>query len=177
MNPNLPNNPNRSVDATQGSDLWTQTFFKENILTALLQDVGSLEDEGLDDEHCEYIQKAIGKYMSATSSIANTGFFAGKSLSERIEHFGEIYRNWNRIKGTEVRKQLERRRLHRSLRDARQEIANKERKLRFEIANNYDVAVLKAGYEALQGVITLVPDTFKNVGKALEKYYSRGGTI
>ncbi len=168
---------NRNVDASQGSDLWIQTFFKETMLTALLNDIGSLEDRGLDDEHCEYVQRALEKYADATTAVPNVGFFAGKSLSKRIELFAEIYRDWNDVDGFSENEIRQRRSFHRSLRKARQEIADKERKLRFEIVNNYDVAGLKAGYEALQGVITLVPDTFKNVGKALDKYFSRGGTV
>lgn len=168
---------NRNVNGSLGSNLWKANYFRKDILTSLLQDVYDLTESGLEEQYCKEIRRALEYYYNLTLSVSRTGFFNNNSLGEPVGKFAKCYEEWNKVEGTSSTEIGERRKYYRKLQKYRQEIADSERKMQFELEKNLDLKTLESAYKAFQGVINLVPDTFKNISKALVVYSKKGGTF
>src|SRR3990172_295912 len=88
----------RTVDNTRGSTLWHFNYFRQSILTNLLDDLYDLESRGLDDNICNQIQSFLEYFGNAATDIPEGGFMTGPIYKD-IEKFTNFYVNWNNIKG------------------------------------------------------------------------------
>lgn len=164
----------KPLNSKRGSHLWSFNHFRSIVLTRLLDDLYNLEESGLKDEHCQKITDALNYFGNAATDIPSAGPFLGP-LYKDIEDFTELYRKWNDVKGKDADAVAERRALRLKLKAQRHRITNKARKLQAAIDEKMDTKLLQAGYQALSGLITAVPDLFSGLGKALTEYAKRGG--
>lgn len=166
----------REVDNTRGSHLWSYNHFRTRILTSLLNDLIDLENSGFeDDKICDKIQLALDYFINASTHVPQGGFLSGGPLYKEIENFKNTYVRWNNIKGGKDIHRVERRKRIRELRDKRQKISNKVRKLQYELDNNLDQKILHDTYRAIGNIIGMVPDIFKNLSDSYADYLKRGG--
>ena len=164
----------RTVDNTRGSKLWSFNYFRKNILTNLLNDLYNLEATGLDDEICRKIQASLEYFGNAATEIPKGGFMTGPIYKD-IEIFAKYYQEWNDIKGVDEDDRRNRRDARLKLKKQRQIITNKARKLQYELDNNLDQRLLEAGYHAIEGLVTLVPDLLNNLTQSFNEFVKRGG--
>jgi hypothetical protein len=168
--------PSRAVDASRGTTLWTFNYYRSTMLTRLLDDLVTLEQTGLDDALCAKIHQSLSYFSNAATDVPSGGFLT-EPIYKDIDRFVELYDEWNRIQGQERFHINERRWVHKQLRQQRQKITDKARKLQYELDNNLDRLVMESTYRALADLITMGPNLFQNLGKALAEFTKRGGTL
>jgi hypothetical protein len=166
----------RAVDNSTGSPLWAYNFLRTRVLTSLLNDLVTLEQTGLEDRYCDMISTGLEYFINASTEIPSGGFLTG-NLSDEIEKFAGMYKNWNDIRGTEPKDAYDRHLILGELRNQRQRITDKARRLQLEIEQNMDVALVFDTYKAIGGLIKLVPDTFTSLAGAVGEYVKRGGKV
>jgi predicted nucleotide-binding protein (sugar kinase/HSP70/actin superfamily) len=165
----------RTVNNTRGSTLWSFNYFRQNILTNLLDDLYDLESTGLDDKICNKIQAFLEYFGNAATDIPEGGFMTGPIYKD-IEKFTNFYVNWNKIKGEDEESRQKRKSARLKLKEQRQAITNKARRLQYELDNNLDQKLLEAGYRAIGDLTTLVPDLLNNLTQSFNEFVKRGGT-
>jgi hypothetical protein len=171
-----PMTGSRSVDNTSGSPLWAYNYIRTRILTSLLNDLVALEKTGLEDQYCDMLSTGLEYFINASTEIPSGGFLTG-SIGKEIEKFAELYKQWNDIHGTDEKDAYERHLLLNQLRDQRQRITDVARKVQVEIEKNMDVSLLFDTYEAIGGLIKLVPNLFTSLAGAFTEYVKRGGKV
>ncbi len=165
----------RAVDNTRGSNLWSFNHFRTSILTGLLNDIIDLENQGLEEDHCNIIRKSLEYFVNAATNVPEGGLFSGKALYLNIEYFLNTYKSWNDIEGNKPENLIKRRKIVSKLRERRQDITNKSRRLQYELENNLDQKLLSDSYTAIGEIIKLVPNIFKNLSTSYSDYLKRGG--
>ncbi len=165
----------RTVDNTRGSTLWSFNYFRQSILTTLLDDLYDLESTGLDDKICNKIQSFLEYFGDAATDIPEGGFMTGPIYKD-VEKFTNLYVNWNKIKGDDGECRQKRKSARMKLKEQRQVITNKARRLQYELDNNLDQKLLEAGYRAIGDLTTLVPDLLNNLTQSFNEFVKRGGT-
>ncbi len=160
----------RDVNNTQGSFLWQYNHFRTDILTSLLNDLMDLENDGMDENICQGVQKSLGYFVNASTAVPKGGFLSGGPLYKEIEEFQITYVGWNNINGRSPELSKQRRQMLSLLRQKRQRISNKVRKLQFELQNNLDQKILADCYNAVGELIKLVPGMFKNLASSYGDY-------
>ena len=168
---NKVENTNRScpVDGSRGTPLWKVNYYRTKMLTTLLDDLVQLESVGADAECFGEIRLSLEYFINALTEVPN-GVLSGKPLYKMVEDFLESCREWDEIKGTSRDSVLKRRAVIRKLRKARQCVSDKMRKLQYQLENNTDMQLLSDAYRAMGGIMNLLPDTFRHVGKAVKRY-------
>ena len=169
-----PTNANRAVDNTRGTPLWAFNYFRSQILTNLLNDLYDHEAARFSQEYCDKITRALEYFVNATTEIPSGGLVTG-AIYPTVDRFTVLYREWNDILGESTRSIEDRRYKLHELRQQRQKISDKTRSLQYEIEHNLDRQLLKKSYEALGDLITLVPQSFKNLTEVLTEFLKRGG--
>jgi len=170
-----PQGQPRTIDNTRGSTLWSFNYFRQSILTNLLDDLYDLESAGLDDTICNKIQTFLEYFGNAATDIPEGGFMTGPIYKD-IEKFTNFYASWNDIKGENEESRQKRRSARLKLKGQRQVITNKARRLQYELDNNLDQKLLEAGYRAIGDLTTLVPDLLNNLTQSFNEFVKRGGT-
>lgn len=165
----------RTVDNTRGSTLWHFNYFRQRILTKLLDDLYDLESTGMDDNICHRIQTFLEYFSNAATDIPDGGFMTGPIYKD-IEKFTNLFIDWNKIKGGDEESQRKRRSARLKLKEQRQVITNKARRLQYELDNNLDQKLLEAGYRAIGDLTTLVPDLLNNLTRSFNEFVKRGGS-
>jgi hypothetical protein len=166
----------REVNSTRGSTLWSFNYFRKNVLTNLLDDLYDLEASGLKDDICRKIQDFLEHFGNAATDIPAGGFMTGPIYRD-IEKFTNLYVSWNDIKGEDEESHRKRRSARLRLKEQRQIITNKARRLQYELDNNLDQKLLEAGYRAIGDLTTLVPDLLNNLTQSFNEFVKRGGKI
>jgi hypothetical protein len=166
----------RTVDNTRGSMLWSFNYFRQNILTNLLDDLYDLEATGMDDQVCVKVQAFLEYFGNAATDIPEGGFMTGPIYRD-IEKFTNFYIAWNNIKGEDEECRKDRRKARIKLKAQRQAITNKARRVQYELDNNLDQKLLDAGYRAIADVTTLGPDLLNNLTQSFNEFVKRGGTV
>lgn len=166
----------RNVDNTRGSHLWSYNHFRTSILTSLLNDLIDLENNGFENENiCKQVQRSLEYFINASTHVPQGGFLSGGPLYKEIENFKEAYVAWNNVHGGDDVHKSQRRKYMRKLRDRRQSISNKVRRLQYELENNLDQKILHDSYRAIGEMITMVPNVFINLSVSYKDYLKRGG--
>ena len=161
----------RSVNNYRGSALWQYNHFRISILTSLLNDITDLENEGMEENICQMVQKSLNYYINASTAVPQGGFLSGGPLYKEIENFHKIYVEWNGIEGKNNPKiSAERRKKLSSLKKQRQRITDKVRRLQYELQNNLDQKILHDSYNAIGEMIGVVPNMFKNLSASYKLY-------
>jgi len=167
---NLPKT-SRSVNNTKGSVLWEFNHMRRAILTNLLNDLVDLEYEGFSNQELsDKVQLFLEYLINAATEVPEGGLFSGKPLYKDFESFKKAFVEWNNIKGHEDANRAARRKRIEILRNKRQNITNKVRKLQYELENNLDQKLIHDSYKVIGDMINLVPDIFKNLSGAYRDY-------
>ena len=167
----------RSVNNTRGSFLWSYNHFRTSILTSLLNDLIDLENDGLNEDICKLVRKSLEYFINASTNVPQGGFLSGGPLYKEIESFANTYRDWNDINGKDASNIKLRRLLVVKLRQKRQQISNKVRRIQFELENGLDQKILSDSYKAIGELINLGPNLFLNLTSSYKDFMKRGGRI
>jgi hypothetical protein len=166
----------RKVDNTQGSKLWAFNHFRSPILTSLLNDLVDLQADGLEEQYCKKILAFLEYSVNYATEFPRGGLLTGPIYKE-IDKFKELYFEWNEIQGSTEKDSWDRQEYLRQLRDQRQRITDKARRLQYELDNELDQKLLADAYRTIGELINLVPNLFKNLAHAYSEYVARGGFI
>jgi len=99
----------------RGTTAWAIKYFKEEILTSLVDDLATKNKTGIEEEICTQIREAL---RNTAASVTNRdGSFMKKNFKQRLGDYLEIYTRWN-----DARTELERRLILDELRERKNQI-------------------------------------------------------
>ncbi len=153
----------------RGTTVWHLNCLRSDLLPNLLDDLVSAERTGLIEGHCKEVKRALDKVVNSATSIPDGSFWT-RSIWKELEGFKEIYDNWNSMFGDHHTAQQHRRTALKKLRKQRHCIAKKIRKHQHILANELDLKLITASHEAMADLVKAVPDLFKELGKAVNRY-------
>ncbi|MBV8299675.1 MAG: trypsin-like peptidase domain-containing protein [Candidatus Eremiobacteraeota bacterium] len=157
----------------RGNASWKLKFFRQTAMTALLDDLSDLTDDGLEDGECNMIVKALDKIANATSDFEGAAFW-DRPIHQDIESFQTIYRNWNGYErgkpGTSDRREAMKR-----LRQERGRLSDKIREYRGvldqpDLYGQGDDDMFAGIFSAFEEIAHDCPKKFRNIRGMLSKY-------
>ncbi len=158
-----------NFDGSHGTALWAFDRFRSDALSKILNDLLALERSGLEESICQQVQNALDIVVNEATSIPD-GTFISKPLWKDLEAFRDTYVQWNDINGTDEASREKRKVLLKKLRDKRHKVARRSRKNQFVLANNLDLSVVRAMYDAMAEVSSAVPDIFRELSKSVGRF-------
>lgn len=156
-----------------GTPSWAFNRLREDAFVQLMDDLASVQYQGLKPEDCERVKIALAKAVNCATAIPDGSFFT-KPIWQRIKAFEITYHSWNEPKGADPfavehrQKELER------LRKLRHKLAKTTRKNLAVLDKELDIKLVEDVYQALSNLVTSAPETFKNVARALERFSKAG---
>ena len=157
-----------ALDARHGSDLWKFNRFRSLVLVGLLDDLSLHGDSGISDAHCREIRDGLSRITNAATELPD-GAFLRRSVWQEFARMEDLYDRWNAVDGDSPQARFERKTLLRKLRKRRHAIANRVRRNQFRIAEELDLAFLKAVYEASGAMVKALPELLTNLARALNR--------
>ena len=157
------------LDNRRGTTLWKVNNYRSKILTGLLNDFTDLEKVGIEAGDFAVIRRSLEYFINAVTEIPNA-LLSGKPLYRMLEDFLELCQEWSEVRGETEDSILKRRRLMHKLRKQRQAISDKMRRLQYLLEKDTDVQLIADAYQAISGLMNLVPDVFRHLGKVVGKY-------
>jgi len=164
----------RVVTASRGSVVWGINLLRSDALSRLLDDLVDLEETGLRREDCRKVAIALEKLANQASSVPDHTWWRHTIYGE-VEKFKEMYDQWNYNEGSNSEAIYRRKVALKELRARRNLLATTIRKNQYIIQEELDLALVDSMYSALRELNLALPALFKNVGKAVARYYSRMG--
>jgi hypothetical protein len=168
----IVNQQDQKLDASRGTALWGLNWFRRDALTALLDDLLDMQRTGVDDAICGHVKESLGKVVNIYTSVPDGGFLRSVIWKE-LQRFSDKYADWNDVYGDDLVAINNRQKSLRELRNRRHKIAKKIRYNQHILANELDLQLIDATYDALSGLIKSVPGIFSNLAKAINRYLSR----
>jgi len=159
----------RKIDVSSGTPIYAYNQFWMNMLDCLLNDLTTLETDGLSRDKSEIIEKSLGQFEESTSKLSDNGFFSG-SMTSIAKKFKEIFEKWNGENTAETRNKY-----ISKLKKTRQQISSRARRLQFELSMDLNPDNLKACYESMGELIKESPDNFKKLNKQYSRFVKNGG--
>jgi len=153
----------------RGSPSWAFNRLREDALAQLLNDLYSVEDQGLTPEQCKLVADAIAKVVNYATAIPD-GSFLSRPIWVILQKFENAYRNWNEPKGVTPQAIQHRRNHYFRLRKIRHKIARRTRKNLAVIDKELDIKLVEDTYKALGNLVSAGPDIFKNLAKAVSRF-------
>jgi hypothetical protein len=157
----------------KGTALWALNRYREDALTALLDDLVDLENEGLPPDECVGVRRALEKGANRASEIED-GWF--RNVLHAFERLVKDYEKWNDPTGTEPATVAERRGHLKTLRRTRQRLATRIRKRTHVLAKSLDLRIVDAQYEALEELIRAIPTKLPKLAKAVARFAAGRGS-
>ena len=161
-------------DPTRGSALWGMNRLREDALPHLLDDLLFLERKGLDQETCGKVKLALGQIVNAATSLPDGGFLK-PVIWRQFAVFEELYHEWNFREGDDPEAANHRHAMLKKMRHRRHKIAQSIRRNQYILANELDLRIIDACYDAMGSLTRAVPDLFGNLAKAVGRFYAGKG--
>jgi|WetSurMetagenome_2_1015567.scaffolds.fasta_scaffold394047_1 hypothetical protein len=152
----------------RGTPTWGINKLRTDLLVALLNDLQTLEKDGLDEDKCVIVTQALGQVTNSATAIPD-GSFWRRTIWSRFQKFEDIYREWNEINGSDPDSIFLRTAKLRELRKQRNRIATKIRVNQYILTNELDLNLIRDCYDALGGITKAFPDLFKALTKSLDR--------
>lgn len=157
----------------KGTVTYDLNIWRKNALTAFLDDLVSVEENGLEPEECRKVKSALECGANKASELPDGSFFR-RAIYQDFERFIDSYEKWNDPTGNDDATVTERRSLLRKLRKRRNKLARRIRKNMQILEEELDKEFVRAQYEALNDLVRTLPKQFKSLSKLLEKILKSG---
>jgi hypothetical protein len=158
------------LDCSRGTVVWGFNWFRTDALTQFLNDLLELENRGMEEEHCDLVQGAIGRIVNVATAIPD-GSWLRRSVWSELQVFEQLYIEWNHHAGPDSHHH--RRHTLRHMRRRRNRIATRVRKNQFILSNELDLKLVEDMHGALGNLTTSLPELFKNLAAAVGRFASR----
>lgn len=158
----------------RGSGYWGLDLLRSDALPRFLKDLVDREDAGLELSKCNQVHKALQKLCIHAAEIPDKSIFP-ISVKDHAIRFLTAYEHWNSIDGVRdhTAAVVARRKALTKMISRRHAMATRIRKQRRIIEKDLDLKVVDGIYEGLAELPKVMPDIFKNLSKAVERYFSR----
>ena len=158
------------LDARRGTVIWGFNRFRSDALVQLLNDLLEKENEGLSDNHCEHVTKALGQVVNLATAIPDGSWFKSAVWKE-LQDFEKLYQEWNSHTGEDALRK--RKKTLQSLRKKRNRIAKRIRRNQFILENELDLKLIEDMYGAFGQVTRALPDIFRNLAGAVGRFQKK----
>lgn len=162
------------IQASRGTPLWGINLFRADALSQLLNDLLEQEKVGLKRDECDKVKLMLGKMVNLAADFPDRPFLRNVLLQE-MRDFARIYAEWNFHEGAAPDAVQNRQLALEKLRDKRHRIARKIRKSQYVLANELDLQVVRAFYDALKTLCEEFPSIFSRLAKAVGRFLKRMG--
>ena len=157
------------IELRHGGAIWALNRYREDALSAFLDDLVMRRDLGFTKKECDQVKTALDFGANRMAAIPDGSFWGG-SLLRAFETFQKEYANWNSHEGGDEKHALNRTAALRRLRRARQKLARRVRKSQHVLANDLDLRLIDAQYTALGKLVDSLPSVFGNLAKAVARF-------
>ncbi|NIW79280.1 MAG: hypothetical protein GWN16_07365 [Calditrichae bacterium] len=157
------------LDDSKGTKLWAFDNLRKDVLVRLMNDLSVAQKAGLSDEQCEGVKVMLAQITNTVTAIPDT-IVIGRKIWRDFNRFEKVFADWNEIKGNDETTSRQRKKKLDKLRSIRHKLANKIRRNKYILDNQLDLELIKSSYEAVNELVKIAPNTFKELGKALKKY-------
>ena len=164
MKKSLAFQPGQKGTVTYDLNIW-----RSCALTALLEDLVTAEEDGLQQAECKVVDKAIERGVTRASGLDDGSIFR-RAIFQDYQRLLDTYRDWNYPQGREPSSITERRRQMKRLRTRRNKLARRIRKNGHILEKELDKAFIDAQYEALNDLVSTLPNLFGKLAKVLVRY-------
>ena len=152
----------------KGTVTYDLNIWRSRALTAFLDDLVSVEDNGLVAEDCKKVRSSLERGANKASELPDGSFFR-RAIYQDFERFIQTYEQWNNPTGNDDATVAERRAFLEKLRKRRHKLARRIRKNMQIIEEELDKGFVRAQYEALNDLVAALPEQFKRLSKCLGK--------
>ena len=159
------------ADTSIGTEIWAFNRFRQDALSQFLKDILALEKTGIEEEDCEKIRDSLQQISVDASSIPDGTYFS-KAIYCEIDDFRKAYTKWNNVNGSNEIAIKDRNIAFEALKKKRHKISKKTRKHQHVLANDLDLKVVDNMYDSFNGLVSLLPNVFNNLGNAVARYHS-----
>lgn len=80
-----------------GGAPWSVKYYKERIISGLIDDLSKRHDNGIPGEVCNQVYNALTEAVELIRDIRDGGFFF-KHFFKILEEFQQVYLTWNKVK-------------------------------------------------------------------------------
>lgn len=155
------------LNARRGTVLWAIDHFRNNGLQALINDLRSLEDRGLNPSECNAVQDALAEVVAVAAEVPQ-GTYWQSSIYGEFERFLAAYIMWN---GHKPEGAVQRRAELGRIRIRKQAIARRVRAHKHHLAS-LDRDLVVRMYRALERIPKQMPPLFPKVAAAAGRFKS-----
>lgn len=161
-------------DASRGTAAWAMQELREDALVGFMDDLLAREEHGVTQEQCGVARKALEKLVIKASAIPDRLPFR-RSIMVCLERFTAAYVEWNEPPGAGPAQVAARRKALKKMYRSRHKLAGAMRKNPYILANELDLGLVKGMYEAIAEIVKILPEVFRNLAKAVERFGRRTG--
>jgi hypothetical protein len=163
-------------DSTRGSPVWAFDQFRDDALSSFLRDLLHAEKDGLTALQCEHAQTALREIRIEAVRIPDKSRWFASSIADELVRFEDLYVNWNHNEHqTRADAIRHRKKYWNKLLKSRHRISTRFRKNKAKIAQDLDLAPMKAFYGSFDTLAKAVPEVFVNLSKATADFAKKLG--
>jgi hypothetical protein len=157
----------------RGTRLYQLNRWREDALTAFLDDLVRAEENGFTHDQCAQVRRHLELMANGFSRFPDHSILRGSMLSS-MERLVQAYVQWNHPEGTDDATVTKRRARLQVLRRRRQKLARVIRANVHVLEAELDLKFLEDQYAAMGSLVKALPDLFKSLAKALETLLKKG---
>jgi hypothetical protein len=150
---------------------WKINYFRTSTMTALLSDLSSYEDEGIEEQECRQIKIALENAANVFSGL-DRGAFWERPLHEDLELIRDIYDSWNDCRAGRVGAELRKLTL-REFRDKRQELSRRVNDSQALLFNESDDELIDQMFDSFRELSARFPGRFIKIARNIETFQRR----
>jgi hypothetical protein len=168
-------NKKAPFDATRGSPVWAFERFTQEALSNFLRDLLHAEKDGFTAVQCDRTQVALRDLRIGATEFPDHTWFSN-SIASEMERFESLYVQWNHNPAQIRSEAIAHRQKHwNKLADSRHRITTRVRRNKAKLADELDLAAMKAFYGSFDDLAKALPDIFVNLSKATASFAKKLG--
>jgi hypothetical protein len=146
-------------DMARNSPGWAFDRFRSDALPRLLDDLGPVNHQGIDEADCQRIKAALNEIANQASNIPDGTIFR-KAIYQHLETYFDLYSKWNDVKGIDRDAQQRRNAVVKEIRACRHALAKACRKNIHVLNKELDLKNVDSFYAALRKLVQAVACTW-----------------
>jgi len=154
--------------AQAGTPVWGVNRFRQYLLSELLEDLESLEQDGLTDQECEQVKDCLARILAHCSQRATTGFLE-VVFTRNLGAFRDAYILWNGPRGKDPEAVKQRRQHLKQLRDKRTRFSHKVGRHQLQLSSELDEPFFQGLWDATAAISEHYPAVFRRLARAIRR--------
>ncbi len=157
----------------RGTFGWKIDFFRSSTMTALLSDLSTYEDEGIEEVECRQIKMALENTANVFSDLDGAAFWE-EPLHKDVELIRNIYDKWNGCQSGKTGAEKRKATLIK-LREGRQRLSRRINDGQMLICSQADDELMEQLIDSFRDLNDRFPGRFQQIARSIKRYEKRSG--